>query len=177
MNSMTTAQFQLRQIIRQRLQLLDLVQVHADFPRGAEMHRGVINQFDPAMSAACTLCNNLIDEEVNKELLPAVEKYKTAPSLENLVELFDAGVDSIYVILQLMYQLDLPVLEGFIEVHASNLEKLQRGENGQLLKRADGKLLKPADWQPPNLMAVVDAHLALRQRELKLHGAENWSAE
>jgi predicted HAD superfamily Cof-like phosphohydrolase len=94
-----------------------------------------------------------------------------------LVELFDAGVDSIYVILQLMYQLDLPVLEGFIEVHASNLEKLQRGENGQLLKRADGKLLKPADWQPPNLMAVLDAHLALRQRELKLHGAENWSAE
>lgn len=42
--------------------------------------------------------------------------------------------------------------EAFIRVHKSNMSKLT---NGQLLKREDGKILKPEGYEPPNMMELV----------------------
>jgi len=42
--------------------------------------------------------------------------------------------------------------EAFLRVHKSNMSKLT---NGQLLKREDGKILKPASYEPPDLMDLV----------------------
>ena len=41
----------------------------------------------------------------------------------------------------------------FAEVHRSNMSKLDA--NGQVIYRADGKVLKSARWSPPNLEAVL----------------------
>lgn len=42
---------------------------------------------------------------------------------------------------------------AFREVHKSNMNKL--GPDGQPVIRADGKILKPEGWQPPNLQKVI----------------------
>jgi predicted HAD superfamily Cof-like phosphohydrolase len=47
--------------------------------------------------------------------------------------------------------IDLPVV--FVEVHRSNMSKL--GANGQVLRRADGKVLKGPGYQPPVLDDLV----------------------
>ena len=38
-------------------------------------------------------------------------------------------------------------------VHASNMAKL--GPNGEVRRRADGKILKPEGWTPPDIAAVL----------------------
>lgn len=42
--------------------------------------------------------------------------------------------------------------EAFIRVHKSNMTKLT---NGKLVKREDGKILKPESYEPPNMMELV----------------------
>ena len=47
--------------------------------------------------------------------------------------------------------IDLPAV--FDEVHRSNMSK--RDSSGQVLRRADGKVLKGPDYRPPSLDSVV----------------------
>ena len=42
--------------------------------------------------------------------------------------------------------------EAFVRVHKSNMSKLT---NGKLVKREDGKILKPDSYEPPDLMELV----------------------
>lgn len=42
--------------------------------------------------------------------------------------------------------------EAFVRVHKSNMSKLT---DGKLLKREDGKILKPDTYEPPNMMELV----------------------
>lgn len=99
------------------------------------------------------LCQSLIYEEVRKELFPALEAFAAAQSLENRVEVADACIDSIYVILQLMNTLGLPAEALFAEVHRSNMAK-RDPKTGEVKRREDGKVLKPDSWTPPNLWEV-----------------------
>lgn len=47
-----------------------------------------------------------------------------------------------------------PKLEAcFAEVHAANMRKLDWGRTA--VKMMDGKILKPANWQPPNLEPIL----------------------
>jgi predicted HAD superfamily Cof-like phosphohydrolase len=88
---------------------------------------------------------DLIDEEWN-ETGDAIES-------EDLVEIADGLADLVVVIYgtALEYGIDLDaVLE---EVHASNMAKL--GADGKPILRADGKVLKPEGWKPPNIAAVL----------------------
>lgn len=39
------------------------------------------------------------------------------------------------------------------EVHRSNMAKL--GPDGEVIRRADGKVMKPEGWQPPQIAAVL----------------------
>lgn len=48
--------------------------------------------------------------------------------------------------------IDLPAV--FVEVHRSNMSKL--GADGQVLRRADGKVLKGPGYQPPTLDDLVE---------------------
>ncbi len=95
----------------------------------------------------------LIDEEVNKELLPVLEKLKnfqgTADEWWTLqVELADALADSLYVIFGTCISMGTPIDRVFTEVHRSNMTKSTE-------KNEFGKTIKVPDWEPPNLLPIV----------------------
>lgn len=99
------------------------------------------------------LRHSLIDEEVNKELLPALEKLKKAPTLENYAEVLDACVDSCYVIMGTCVAAGLPFDAAFEMVHLSNMTKV--GADGKPIIREDGKILKPEGWKPAPVHELV----------------------
>lgn len=128
------------------------------------------------------LAYSLVDEEVNKELLPAfkqleklakkfladvdegitpeVELNNQAYMLETLrVEVADGIVDSVYVLYQMANTLSLPFDELFAEVHRSNMSKFHKDAVGNLgvKKREDGKILKPESYSPPQLKQIIEA--------------------
>jgi predicted HAD superfamily Cof-like phosphohydrolase len=85
----------------------------------------------------------LIDEEVNRELRPAMDAG-------NLEDIADAIVDAIYVLngTAVSYGIDLrPIWDA---VHQANMAKTDGG------KRADGKILKPPGWVAPDVAGIIE---------------------
>lgn len=97
------------------------------------------------------LAEKLIMEEVIKELLVNLKKYREAPTLENKALVFDDIVDSVYVLMNLANDLDVPFEAGWQEVHRANMDKFRAG----LVKNAAGKVMKPKDWKPPQMWDVL----------------------
>jgi predicted HAD superfamily Cof-like phosphohydrolase len=84
----------------------------------------------------------------------AVEDVAGSPTDgADLVATADATVDLRYVLHGLELECGIPGDAVFAEVHASNLAKL--GPDGTALRRADGKILKPAGWRPPDVAGVL----------------------
>lgn len=109
--------------------------------------------------AAFDLSENLIREEGTTEFWPAFFRYRDCQSVENLVELVDACVDTIYVIYQLMNTIGVPYDACFEEVQRSNMAKRQK--DGTVRRReSDGKVLKPVEWLPPDIFAILHEHLS-----------------
>lgn len=84
---------------------------------------------------------DLIEEEY-AELLDGVVS-------RSLNETADAIIDLVYVVLGFGHTLGLPLDELWTEVHRSNIAKA----GGP--RRADGKVLKPEGWTPPNIVKVL----------------------
>lgn len=93
------------------------------------------------------LRENLIDEEVNRELIPAIRA-------NDVVAVADACVDTLVVVIGTMVAFGIPLQECWDEVHRTNMAKL--GEDGKPILRDDGKFLKPEGWQPPDLKRILD---------------------
>jgi predicted HAD superfamily Cof-like phosphohydrolase len=88
------------------------------------------------------LRERLIKEEVNDELLPAIQNG-------NLVKIADGIADAIVVLLgtAISYGIDLrPIWD---EVHRSNMAKVGGG------KDEGGKSLKPRGWMPPDILGLL----------------------
>lgn len=98
------------------------------------------------------LCKKLIEEEVNVELLTHLDELIKNNTLELRAKVLDDIVDSVYVILNLCNALDLPFYAGWKEVQKANMNKFP---GGQVIRRVDGKILKPQNWQAPNMWQVV----------------------
>jgi hypothetical protein len=107
-------------------------------------------QIDPAV---LELRAELIKEEVARELFPALQRFATAQSLENLTEVADALVDSVYVLLGCAVAMELPWDALWKEVHDSNMRKVHK--DGTVHRREDGKILKPEGWKPPDLFKII----------------------
>lgn len=105
---------------------------------------------DPAV---LELRAELIKEEVARELFPALQRFASSQSLENLTEVADALVDSVYVILGCVVAMDLPWQELWDEVQRSNMAKVHA--DGSVRRREDGKILKPEGWVPPDLFKII----------------------
>lgn len=103
---------------------------------------------DPAF---LEMCLRLVDEEYVRELLPAVSKYMRQPSIENFTEISDGIVDTVYVLMQLARTIGVPFDACWDEVHSSNMAKVV---DGKVLRREDGKILKPEGWKPPALWDI-----------------------
>lgn len=85
-----------------------------------------------------------------------VEEFKelmTAYGNRNLVEIADACADLKWVIEGLEITLNLPQQEVWDEVARSNLDKIS--PSGKVLKREDGKVLKPEGWRGPDIKTIL----------------------
>lgn len=103
----------------------------------------------------CLLRYKLIDEEINEELLPAINN-------DDIVGIADACADAVYVIVgtAIAYGIDLvPIWE---EVQRTNMLKT----TGPI--RPDGKRLKPEGWIAPDIAGLIQEQIRKDN-----HGREN----
>ncbi len=84
-----------------------------------------------------------------------LDEYAEAARAGDLVSVADALTDLLYVVLGTLVAHGLhPVAEAlFAEVHRSNMSKA--GPDGRPILRADGKVLKSAQYRPPDLRAIL----------------------
>ena len=93
----------------------------------------------------------LIEEELD-------ELYKALKDCD-LQEVFDALIDLKYVITGMGVHMGLPMDEGWKEVHASNMSKLD--DNGEPLyhdgtEGPEGKVKKSENYWPPRLDVILE---------------------
>ena len=100
---------------------------------------------------------SFITRMVNDELEELAES-------KDVTEQADALVDAIYYICDTAVRHGMNIDQLFSIVHRANMQKVV---DGRVLRRDDGKIMKPAGWQDPGLF--LDAEMA-RQQE---HGS--WS--
>lgn len=137
-----------------------------DIPRGSLLS----NPDWLAVGLAC----KLVDEEWNDETKPALDKYGQHPSLESLVAVADGIADSIYVLCQLARVLGVPLNTIYTAVHANNMTKV--GADGKVVRREDGKILKPEGFVPVNVWDLLFAESNAEAKAQGKMGAENWPA-
>ncbi len=85
----------------------------------------------------------LIKEEF-EELLEAFEE-------RNNLELADAGADLVWVVCGLMARLGIDLDAAWDEVRRTNWAKADGP------RRADGKILKPEGWEPPDMTVALNS--------------------
>lgn len=73
----------------------------------------------------------------------------------DLEESFDALLDLVYVALGTAYLMNLPVDEGWQEVHKANMRKVKSININQSKRKMLGDVIKPAGWQPPDLSKIL----------------------
>jgi NTP pyrophosphatase (non-canonical NTP hydrolase) len=82
------------------------------------------------------------------------EFYELASAVKNfdIVETADACADLIWVVEGLCHSLGIPLQKVWDEVNRSNKSKMI---DGNLLKREDGKVLKPNTYSPPDIKSIL----------------------
>jgi len=90
-----------------------------------------------------------------KLLKEEVEEYAEAARAGDMVEVLDALADIGYILAGTIINHGMQHIydEAFNEVHRSNMAKLI---DGKVIRREDGKVLKPEGWQPPQLAQFLE---------------------
>lgn len=102
----------------------------------------------------------LIREE-SRETIDALHSGHSPAVRDALVEIADGIIDAIYVLVGTGLELGLPMQALWDEVQRSNMAKaVEQTTDGsfKVKKRADGKVLKPEGWEPPDIRGVLIAH-------------------
>ena len=101
------------------------------------------------------LSNDELIELRIKLLKEEVEEYAEAARAGDLVEVLDALADIGYILAGTIINHGMQHIydDAFDEVHRSNMAKLV---DGKVLRREDGKVMKPEGWQPPNLAQFLE---------------------
>ena len=82
------------------------------------------------------------------------EEFAVARRENDEVEQLDACMDMIWVILGYCHMKGYKVDAAWAEVARSNLAKINQ-RTGKVIKREDGKVMKPEGWTPPDLTGYV----------------------
>jgi predicted HAD superfamily Cof-like phosphohydrolase len=82
------------------------------------------------------------------------DEFCHAVVMRDEVEQLDACMDMIWVILGYCHMKGYNVEGAWNEVARSNLAKIDAA-TGKVLKREDGKVLKPEGWTPPQLNTFI----------------------
>lgn len=106
------------------------------FMRACDQTAGIYNE------EQFNLYRSLIAEEVG-ELDEAIQD-------NNRVEMLDALLDILVVTIGAMHSLGVDEENAWKEVIASNMSKVDSA-TGKVLKREDGKVIKPDTFKPPRL--------------------------
>lgn len=88
----------------------------------------------------------LIAEE-HGELIAAI-------TTKDMVETADAIADLVYVAIGMAVEFGIPLTAVWNEVQRSNMAK-RDPITGEVLHRADGKVLKPEGWTPPDIASII----------------------
>lgn len=97
-------------------------------------------------SALSDLYKSLIEEEY--------AEFQAACDANNDVEQLDACFDMIWVIVAYAKTRGWDIDKAWDEGAKSNLYKIDQ-LSGRVLRREDGKILKPRGWEPPNFSKFV----------------------
>jgi predicted HAD superfamily Cof-like phosphohydrolase len=81
-------------------------------------------------------------------------EFIEAFNMEDDVEQLDACMDMIWVILGYCHMKKFDIRGGWDEVAKSNLCKIDSNTD-KVIRREDGKILKPEGWKPPDLTKFV----------------------
>ncbi|MCD4501843.1 nucleoside triphosphate pyrophosphohydrolase family protein [Chromobacterium vaccinii] len=132
----------------------DLFRMRRDFMRRFDIPSPSHPEYQPEQLA---MWQTMLDEELD-ELRQALADYRALPAqspeqqLRSRAELTAEAVDVLNVVCGLLLSQGLP-LEAMCEaIHDANLRKCV---DGQVLRRADGKVLKPEGWQPADKLGVI----------------------
>lgn len=101
--------------------------------------------------ASIQLRQTLIDEEY-AEVTAAFQAIQTAQANGDIIDaapLMHELADLLYVVYGAMWAFGIDPDPIFAEVHRANMQKADGP------RRADGKLLKPPNWQPANVARVI----------------------
>lgn len=90
-----------------------------------------------------------------KLLQEEMREYTEAEADDNLVEIADALADIIYIACGTAVSYGIPLDELYDEVHRSNMAKLV---DGKVLRRDDGKIIKPEGWTSPDIEGILKKH-------------------
>lgn len=120
----------------------------------------VVNE-TPTVPDFETMCLRLelIREEVEELRAEGFGVYETffdqmqQGNKPNLVKIADALGDILYVVYGTAVSCGIDMEPIFAEIHRSNMSKLQ--PDGTVLRREDGKVLKPDTYSPANLEAIL----------------------
>jgi predicted HAD superfamily Cof-like phosphohydrolase len=90
-----------------------------------------------------------------KLLREEVEEYAEAARAGDMVEILDALADIGYILAGTIINHGMQHIydDAFNEVHRSNMAKLV---DGKVLRREDGKVMKPEGWTPPQLSQFLN---------------------
>lgn len=90
-----------------------------------------------------------------KLLREEVEEYAEAARSGDMVEILDALADIGYILAGTIINHGMQHIydDAFNEVHRSNMAKLV---DGKVLRREDGKVMKPEGWTPPQLAQFLN---------------------
>lgn len=73
---------------------------------------------------------------------------------DDLVGMADALADLIYVLVGTALEYGIPLDKVWDAVQAANMAKVDT-ETGKVRKREDGKVLKPENWQAPDIAGIL----------------------
>jgi len=91
----------------------------------------------------------LIEEEA--------EELNQAIINKDRVEILDALVDMLVVTIGAIHSAGFDAEGAWKEVMSTNFAKIDK-KTGKVIKREDGKVLKPDGWTPPNLKDFLTKH-------------------
>ena len=115
-------------------------------------HYGIINQ--DMWNMQC----DLIEEEAAEFLEAADECFADPENVDRRTDLIKELSDLVFVCYQFAAAFNLDLDKAMTLVFESNMSKLD--EQGKPIFRADGKVLKGPNYQPPDLMSCVpEVHL------------------
>jgi predicted HAD superfamily Cof-like phosphohydrolase len=83
-----------------------------------------------------------------------LDELEEACKAGDIVEVADALGDIVYVAVGAAHHFGVPLDHCWQEIQSTNMAKVDPA-TGKVRKRADGKVLKPEGWQPPNIAKAL----------------------